>query len=145
MDRKVNVNIKTLTGKTLTLSVSLDDTVLETKLKVLELEGTPIDQQRLIYAGKQLEDLLLLAGCGVHASSTMHMVLRLRGGGCGVAGRAVKVDATEADDDDAVVARVVSGEARAPPPTRLCNLHALLERAAQQLVLEVSLASCSDC
>ena len=72
--------VKTLTGKNIQITLDPNMTIAMVKQQVFECEAIPVDQQRLIFQGKQLDDNQTIGSYAITADSTLHLVLRLSGG-----------------------------------------------------------------
>ena len=80
--RLMQIFVKTLTGKTINLAVSRNDTIQDVKKRIEDKVDVPPEKQRLIYAGKQLRDEAKLSDYNINKESTIHLAVRLRGGNC---------------------------------------------------------------
>ena len=76
----INVHIKTATGKSLFVKISPSDTILQLKKKIYLTEDVSLESQRIIYEGKQLDDHHTICHYNISNESTLHIVIRLRGG-----------------------------------------------------------------
>ena len=74
------IYVKGLTGRTIDLQITSQMSIEELKMKIQEKDGIPVEQQRFVFAGKNLDDLTLVGRYNIQKDSTLHLVLRMRGG-----------------------------------------------------------------
>ena len=115
--------VKTLTGKTVSIEVEEGESIEDVKAKISEKEGIPPEQQRLIFGGQQLQDAKTLDDYDVGDDATLHLVLRLRGGMQlfvkTLTGKTVSIEVEEGESIEDVKAKISEKEGIPPEQQRL--------------------------
>jgi ubiquitin len=115
--------VKTLTGKTVSIEVEEGESIEDVKAKIAEKEGIPPEQQRLIFGGQQLQDSKTLDDYDVGDDATLHLVLRLRGGMQlfvkTLTGKTVSIKVEEGESIEDVKAKIAEKEGIPPEQQRL--------------------------
>jgi len=115
--------VKTLTGKTVSIEVEEGESIEDVKAKIAEKEGIPPEQQRLIFGGQQLQDSKTIDDYDVGDDATLHLVLRLRGGMQlfvkTLTGKTVSIEVEEGESIEDVKAKIAEKEGIPPEQQRL--------------------------
>ena len=110
----MEIAVKTMTGKTVMLQVKMDDTIESVKLQIQNKEGMPVDQQRLIFSGKEVLNEHRVADYNFAKDATIHLVPVLKGGMQifvqKVSGRSITIDAEASDTIADVKSKVFDKE-----------------------------------